>query len=401
MKRLLNRLKRVLRMFIATKGGTHASSIAYYVFMSMIPMMVIFAALVPVTGITAEEVINAFLKIFPAGTGEVIEVVVKEAFENGSVALSVSLIALLWTASRGITAIINGLNDMYGAKEERGFVKIIVISVVFVFIFILFLSALTYLIFSGGILTFLSRFFPGIRIRGPVVTFLNFIVVLVIGILSFELMYTFLPSGKRKFAAQFPGAFLASSFWFVCSVGFRIYMNHSNTITRFYGSFATIALFMLWMYCIFYILLAGAFINCHFEELIPSRIKTFLDTNRKTAVFAAVLFLLGFLGFLSSEFLYLQFGSRPTMVPLQLAMKCITQISVFVTLMVIGKCTGIRVRSFWWAALFALCAGYFLLLTPNVLRNIYLLLVLMAVWYVVSLLIGAQMVLGEGEKSAP
>ena len=62
MKRLLNRLKMVLRMFIATKGGTHASSIAYYVFMSMIPLMVIFAALVPVTGISAEEVTNAFLK---------------------------------------------------------------------------------------------------------------------------------------------------------------------------------------------------------------------------------------------------------------------------------------------------------------------------------------------------
>ena len=45
------------------------------------------------------------------------------------------------------------------------------------------------------------------------------------------------------------------------SFGFRVYVDHIGDVTMLYGSIATIALLLIWMYLISYILLAGGFMN--------------------------------------------------------------------------------------------------------------------------------------------
>ena len=45
-------------------------------------------------------------------------------------------------------------------------------------------------------------------------------------------------------------------------------MNHVNKFTAFYGTLGTFAISLFWMYCFFYILLVGGFVNCFFEKEI-------------------------------------------------------------------------------------------------------------------------------------
>ncbi|MDO4404426.1 MAG: YhjD/YihY/BrkB family envelope integrity protein, partial [Atopobiaceae bacterium] len=78
--------------------------------------------------------------------------------------------------------------------------------------------------------------------------------------------YTFLPVGKRKIANQLPGAVFAVLACGVLSFGFRIYVDNYSSYSSLYGSIATVALFLYWMYLLGHVLIMGGFINWFLEE---------------------------------------------------------------------------------------------------------------------------------------
>ena len=56
----------------------------------------------------------------PAAISSFVELYIDEIVENGKLSMTiVSAIILLWSASRGIFAIIGGLNSVYEIKESR------------------------------------------------------------------------------------------------------------------------------------------------------------------------------------------------------------------------------------------------------------------------------------------
>ena len=91
------------------------------------------------------------------------------------------------------------------------------------------------------------------------------------------IMYKFLPAGKRRMLFQIPGAMFAGVAIAAFSAVFAIYNDGSNIYKSFYGSLTNIALFLVWMYTCFNIILVGAVINVHFKsrfENVHFRIKT-------------------------------------------------------------------------------------------------------------------------------
>ena len=50
---------------------------------------------------------------------------------------------------------------------------------------------------------------------------------------------------------------------------FSLFMSHGSIYSTYYGSLATIVIFMLWMYGCFYILLIGGYINVVCAKLSP------------------------------------------------------------------------------------------------------------------------------------
>ena len=91
------------------------------------------------------------------------------------------------------------------------------------------------------------------------------------------IMYKFLPAGKRRMLFQIPGAMFSGAAIAAFSAIFAIYNDGSNIYNSFYGSLTSIALFLVWMYTCFNIILIGAVINTHFKtrfENVHFRIKT-------------------------------------------------------------------------------------------------------------------------------
>ena len=293
----------VIKDFFGNDAGTHASSSAFFFFMAFIPMIIIHASVVPLLGIGAEDVIALLDTVAPDAGGDLISSAISEAYSNSALALSVSVIFLLIISLRGMKSLIKGLNEMYKVEEERRFAALNGTALANVALLILFLTLIIYLIIGGRVFEPLQWIFPGMRIQSAFVVYINFLSLLAAGTFFFALEYMILPCGRRSYAAQLPGAFLASAGWFVLIIGFRIYISYFNGITKFYGSLASVALFLFWLYCIFLIFLAGAYVNSHIGSFFSVHIRAFYKDHKKMAILCVVLVIIGLMAFLSNGFI--------------------------------------------------------------------------------------------------
>jgi len=101
----------------------------------------------------------------------------------------------------------------------------------------------------------------------------------------FMIMYKVLPNTKLMWRNQIKGAIFASVAWFIFSVCFSIYVDYFTRYSSFYGTMATIALLMLWLYWCMYVLFFGGIINyfsdVHYREKIKA-IKSEKESEEKS-----------------------------------------------------------------------------------------------------------------------
>ena len=208
--------------------STYASSIAFYFFMSMIPLLII---------------------------------IVYEAYRYTPGTLSVSALVLLWSASKGTMALRCGLNNVYDEEERRVYPVQVLISIGYTLIMVILFVVMLFIVFAGPVSRFLIEKMPDIFDTAVTIELWqrNLVAVLMIFILA--MVYTFVPAGTRSFIRQFPGAILVTPTWYIFTWAFSFYMSGYNAYTMFYGSLGTIAIFLFWLYCCFLILLIGGYFN--------------------------------------------------------------------------------------------------------------------------------------------
>jgi membrane protein len=75
-----------------------------------------------------------------------------------------------------------------------------------------------------------------------------------------------MPGRRYDFLDQLPSALVTTVGWGVFSAFFSVYVNGVNKFNTFFGGLGMLSIALFWMYCCFYILLMGAFVNCYFEK---------------------------------------------------------------------------------------------------------------------------------------
>ena len=248
--------------------GTYASSIAFFFFLSFIPILIIAVRLVPMFGMSEEVVVRIVTRIAPDIASNLLEVVTREIMSISRRILPISLVVLVWAASQGTIALVYGLDKVYNIEEHRNYFVICLFSILYTIAMLILVAFLIFLIFGNAVSRYLNDLFPELGVPGPVQTTWHSVLFLVVGTLIFTLIYTFIPAGKRKPARQVPGALFSAGVWLIFSAIFRLYMSGENRFTSFYGSVATIAILLFWLYCCFYIFLLGGFVNKYFGDRI-------------------------------------------------------------------------------------------------------------------------------------
>lgn len=196
------------------------------------------------------------------------------AAESNSTITIASVLVLLWSASKGIFAIIGGLNSVYEIKESRNYFVLRIVAMIYTVIFIIVLiSTVSLLVFGNNIYNILSNLFPTTRIYMFLASSLRYFIGFLILVIFFALIYKALPNETKRFSEQLPGAIVSATGWICFSIGFSLFVESNDNYASVYGSLTTIILMMLWLYICMYILFFGALINVILTNKIVSKTK--------------------------------------------------------------------------------------------------------------------------------
>ena len=241
----------------------HAGYTAYFLILSVFPALLLVLSMLRYTGLQVEALIELLRDFLPeALMGAVEELVYSTYLHSNGAVVGVAAITVLWSASRGVYGLLQGLNAIYGVSENRGYFYTRAISVVYMFLFLLVLLLTLFLhVFGGTLLNMLTM------VDNPVVIFLvdlidfRFFLLLVLQSVIFTAMFMTLPNKRNRFLDSLPGGVLASLGWLVFSDLYSIYVENFSSYANIYGSVYAIALSMLWLYCCMSILFYGGALN--------------------------------------------------------------------------------------------------------------------------------------------
>ena len=126
-----------------------SAQITYYLILAFFPFFLFLINLLSFTPLSTEIVFADFNKFLPNQTGDLVkEIVVQTLQAKSKTLLIIGMIGSLWAASKGIAAIMKGLNRAYDVKESRNFIKLnsialistigIIIMIILSFVMIIF-----------------------------------------------------------------------------------------------------------------------------------------------------------------------------------------------------------------------------------------------------------------------
>ena len=248
--------------------GAYASSAAFFMFLSLIPILLLLCSIIPYTPITKANLMNALVNIMPDSVDPIAINIVTEVYGKSTALVSITAIATVWTGARGIWALNRGLN-VINDVNHRGYFALkfrsCLYTVILLFSIIL---AMAIMVFGDVADAFIRSTIPTSKYLMDFFSNLKFLIVLFLLFIFFMFLFTWLPNERQKWYNQIPGAAFSSLVWVGFSWGFSIYTEKFINFTM-YGSLARVIILMLWLYICMYIVLLGAMIN---RFLMPANI---------------------------------------------------------------------------------------------------------------------------------
>ena len=240
-----------------------ASQGAFFIILSFFPFVMFLMTLIRVLPVEQEYITKYLITLLPENLNKYITNIINELYTKASsTVVSLSVVAAIWSAGRGVMAISNGLNKVYEVKESRNYFLTRILSSIYTLIFAL------GLILSLLVLVFGNKLYHMVESKSGILLWLmDFILSfrnvfgLVFFTILFLLIYCAIPNRKSKIRNELPGAFLAAVSWIAISFAFSVYVDKISDFSYMYGSLAGIVIAMLWLYFCMIMVFIGAEFN--------------------------------------------------------------------------------------------------------------------------------------------
>ncbi len=279
--------KRTWAEILADDVFGRAAQLAYYFFLALFPFLIFVIASLSVFGVAdrGRALLFQFLATaLPPAAFNLIDRTFNEIIHSsGPLKMSFGIFASVWSASMGMSAVMDTLNAAFHVKETRSLVKQYAIATgLTVGIAFLLVVSVVIVIFGDTILHALS---PGkmVAITWKVA---QWPLALCLILLAFAITYFFAPNVRdRQWHWISPGAIAGVTLWLLVSIGLRLYLNFVGTYSVGYGALGAVIVLLLWFYLSGIAVLSGAVLNGVLENLagaVPISPKT-RDVSSKVA----------------------------------------------------------------------------------------------------------------------
>lgn len=244
-----------------------ASSTAFFVFLSLIPMLIMICTIIPFTSLTEENLLTVARDLTPDAFNPLLTSLISQVYDKSAGILSLAAVATVWSAGKGVLALIRGLNAINGVVEERNYFLLrIVASFYTILLLAVTLLSLSIMVFGNVIVSLIIYKIPQMAVVFEGMMHLRFLLIWAVLTIVLTLLYAYMPSKKRKLRFQIPGAAFSAVAWSAFSWGFSIYVDNYTKVNA-YGSLSVILLTMLWLYFCIYIIMVGAYLNRYFSPV--------------------------------------------------------------------------------------------------------------------------------------
>ena len=248
------------------KLTVYATSGCYYMFMSLVPIVMIICCILPYTPFNQTLILSYIDRYFAESLGEIVRKIVNAVYSSNGATLTVSILLTLYSASASMKSLMNGMDAAYSCKKKRNFIVATVCAIVYMVILLIAIGmSLVIMVYGGRILNLLRRYFASVGILAALLSKGRYLLVMVLLCLVFALLYRLMPADRVRFRDQLPGAVFTAVVWVIFSSVFTVYITVSDKFGA-YGIIGTVMVAMMWMYYSLFFMLIGGFLNSFLME---------------------------------------------------------------------------------------------------------------------------------------
>ncbi len=247
-----------------------AAGVAFYSLLAIFPALV---ALVSIYGLVADPAdvqrqLEAVGGLLPPEAFGVIEEQLRNIVTASGGALSIGLIGgivfALWSAAKGMKAMIMALNIVYDEEESRGVIKYNGVALLLTLGAILFfLASILLIVVVPALLATIG--FP--QALEPWIAFLRWPLLALVVTFALAVLYRYAPArDEPQWRWVSWGSVLATVLWLILSALFSFYVSRFGNFNETYGSVGAIIILLMWLFLTAYVFLIGAEFNAELEH---------------------------------------------------------------------------------------------------------------------------------------
>jgi membrane protein len=245
-----------------------AAKLAFFILLSIFPFVIFLMEILNHISVDNES-IATLTQFFPPEIVSVLAYIVEDItkVETSSSVLPIAIIVTIWSSSKGIMAIIGGLNMAYKEKETRSYLYLRALSLIYTIAFaVIILMTLGFIVFGNKIIALLMTHIPILAEWEYTIDLIRIISSIILSFLFFMMLYNATPNRKILIRDVMPGAIFATISWNITSFLFSLYVNKSNSFSYMYGSLTGIIILLLWLYISSIIIMLGGEFNAIISE---------------------------------------------------------------------------------------------------------------------------------------
>jgi membrane protein len=259
----------------------HAAELGFYFLFALFPTLLCASSILGLAARSAyqfyDKLLDYLAVVIPtAALGTVLSTFNETTAAATSGKVTFGLIAAIWSASVGISAIQDTLNAVYKINETRSY---FVARIQAIGLTILLTAVVTLGLASMLLGDYFARLaehrIPEVLLRTAAAIILrlaSWVVSSGLLALTFAVLYHWAPDWKtRRWHWLTPGGAVGIAGWLLASFGLRVYLHFFNNYTVTYGSLGAVIILLMWFYITGLMLLLGAEINGQIEAASAER----------------------------------------------------------------------------------------------------------------------------------
>jgi len=271
----MGNLKRIYKNFLAIQEymGTRqiaaiAAATAFWFFLSIVPMVILAVSILPYTALSQDQLLEFLAPALPSSLNQLIASILQDVYRSNLAILSVSIVATVWSAARGFSSLLRGLEEIYKQEVRSGFFLRRARGIVYTLAMLIFmLIAMVLGGFGQQVVRLVEIYIPSVHRLISILMVFRFLVVIAMLTLLFMGVFRWGTGKLLRPRETFPGALFAAVGWSLLTWVFSAWVSMGGYGT--YGSLATVVVVMLWLYYCQYALLLGACLNRAIPRALP------------------------------------------------------------------------------------------------------------------------------------